>query len=121
MAGSRRVRLPRRARRERNRKYKFSDKTHPVGGIVSFVLGWISLGIVILSVVISEQAQGKAEMAVGLLGILAMLVSLVGFFLAISVVRKKEIHYRFPVIGGVLNGVLAVFLLGLYILGAAIL
>jgi uncharacterized Tic20 family protein len=121
MAGSRRTKVPWRARRERNRRYKFSDKTHPVGGVVAFVLGCISLGVVILSIVISEQAQGEAKMIVGLLGILAMLLSLVGFFLAISAVRKKEIHYRFPVMGIVLNGVLAVFLLGLYILGAAML
>ena len=118
MAGSRRVRIPRKARKARSGKYKFSDKVHPIEGMVSFGMGIVAFLLVVSSIVFSEKAQGHGGMIIGVMGTLAMLISIVGFGLALYSMRKREIHYRFPVMGSVMNGVLTLFLLILYVMGA---
>ena len=119
MAGSRRVRIPRKARKARSGKYKFSDKVHPIEGIVSFGMGILALILVVNSIILSEKAQGQGGMLIGFIGVLAMLDSLIGFILALCSMRKREIHYRFPIMGGVMNGVITIALLILYVMGAA--
>lgn len=119
MAGNRRARISRKARKARNGKYKFSDKTHPAEGIVSFCMGIGAVLLTVAGIVMSEQAKGQGSLIVGVLGTLAMLFSVIGFGLAIYSFRKKEIRYRFPILGSVLNGALTLFLLSLYVMGAA--
>lgn len=118
MAGNRRTKIPRKAQRARNRKYKFSDKKHPAEGIVSFGMGVTALILTIVSVFLSEQAMGQGGMIVGALGTVAMVLSLVGALLSLYSFKKKEIHYQFPILGGVINSILLFFLLVLYVLGA---
>lgn len=120
MAGNRKVRIPRKARKARSGKYKFSDKKHPVEGICSCFIGVVSLILVLVSVFFSEQAKGRAGILVGVLGTAAMLFSFVGFILAVHALKKKEIHYRFPTIGTALNGLLFLFLLALYVMGVGV-
>lgn len=118
MAGSRRVRIPRKARKARSGKYKFSDKVHPIEGIVSFGMGIISVVLLGNSIIASEKAQGQGGIWIGFIGILALLVSVIGFILALCSMRKREIHYRFPIMGGTMNGVIMLVLLVLYVMGA---
>lgn len=120
MAGSRRVKIPRKARKARSGKYKFSDKRHPVSGIVSFVMGIAAFFLALTGIILSEKAKGQGTLMVGVLGTVSMAVSAIGFVLGFSAFKQKEIHYRFPVMGGVMNGALLVFLLFLYILGATV-
>lgn len=119
MAGNRRTRIPRKAQRARSRKYKFSDKKHPVEGIVSFAMGIIAMLLTLAAIILSEQAKGQGGMLIGTLGMAAMLFSLAGAVLAVYCFKKKEIHYRFPVFGVVLNSILLLFLLALYGMGIA--
>ncbi|KSV59493.1 DUF6142 family protein [Acetivibrio ethanolgignens] len=120
MAGNRRVRIPRKARKARSGKYKFSDKLHPVEGITSFCMGIGATVLTVTGIAMSEQAMGQGSLIVGVLGTLAMVFSVIGFGLAVCAFRKKEIHYRFPIMGSILNGILTLFLLSLYVMGAAI-
>lgn len=119
MAGNRRVRIPRKARKARDGKYKFSDKVHPLEGIISFCMGIGAGVLMVTAIILSERAMGQGSLIVGGLGTMAMIFSVFGFGLAVHACRKKEIHYRFPVMGGILNGVLTLFLLSLYVMGAA--
>lgn len=119
MAGNRRVRIPRKARKARTGKYKFSDKIHPLEGIVSFCMGIGAVILTLIGIIMSEKAMGQGSLIVGVLGTLAMIFSVVGFGMAVYAFRKKEIHYRFPIMGGILNGILTLFLLSLYVMGAA--
>lgn len=120
MAGGRRSKIPRKVEKARSGKYKFSDKKHPVQGIVSFAIGMAAFLMVFFGIFLSERAKGQGGAVVGLLGIAALISSAVGLCLALSSLKKKEIHYRFPAMGGLLNGVLLLFLLLLYVMGAAV-
>lgn len=120
MAGSKRVRIPRKARKARSGKYKFSDKRHPVKGILSFGMGILSALLTIAGITLSGQAKGQGGMLVGTLGSAGLLLAAAGFILALVSFREKEIHYRFPILGSLLNGGLTLFLVILYVLGAAV-
>lgn len=109
----------RKIQKKKRRNYKFSDKTHPVFGLLSFGFGLAAFLIIIITSFLSFRAKGEGGILIGLLGFGAMLLSVSGVVLSIIALRGKEIHYRFPVMGGVLCGCLTLFYFVLYILGAA--
>lgn len=95
----------------------FSGRRHTKTGIFSTVVGVVVvLGFLTISV-ISGLARGKGGFALGVLGILLLALSIFGFVLSYRSFKKKDIFYRFPVIGAVLNGLMTIFLLVIYILG----
>lgn len=95
----------------------FSARRHTKTGIFSTVVGVVVvLGFLTISV-ISGLARGKGGFALGVLGILLLTLSIFGFVLSYRSFKKKDIFYRFPVIGAVLNGLMTIFLLVIYILG----
>lgn len=60
----------------------------------------ISLGIVIF---LAYGSGGEAAVKFGFTGLLALLFSLVGFFLGILTLRDKTYYRLFPVLGTLLN------------------
>lgn len=109
--------VPRKVKKARSGKYKFSVRTHPIQGIISFGFGIVSLFAFIILCVLSGNAKGTSGLMAGVVGVLSMLISIVGFVLAMIALRKRDIHYRFPVIGGILNGILMIVYLTLYVSG----
>lgn len=109
--------IPRKVKKARSGKYKFSVRTHPIQGIISFALGVISLLIFIILCVISGNTKGTSGLTIGAIGVLAMFTSILGFILAMIAVRKRDIRYCFPIAGGILNGVLTIVYFGLYVSG----
>lgn len=109
--------IPKKVKKARSGKYKFSVRSHPKQGIISFSLGIVAV-IAFLSVcIVSGNSKGTSGILVGAVGVLAFAVSIVGFIFAVLALRKKEIHYRFPVAGIILNSILAMVLLITYIAG----
>lgn len=95
----------------------FSGRRHTKMGIFSTVIGIVVvLGFLTISI-ISGLARGKGGFALGVLGILLFALSVFGCVLSYRSFKKKDIFYRFPVIGAVLNGFMTIFLLIIYILG----
>jgi hypothetical protein len=95
----------------------FSGRRHTKLGIASTVIGIIVvLGFFIISL-LSGLAGGKGGFAIGVTGILLLILSVIGFVLAYKALRKKDIFYRFPIIGAVLNGIMLILLLVIYLLG----
>ncbi len=95
----------------------FSGRKHTKTGIASTVLGGIVIiGFLVLSIV-SSTARGNAGMLLGVFGILLFGISIFGFYLAYKAFKKKDIFYRYPIIGAVLNGIMAILFLVLYIIG----
>ncbi|BCJ93449.1 hypothetical protein acsn021_10180 [Anaerocolumna cellulosilytica] len=97
--------------------FKFSGRSHSVKGIVSVILGTASLLFFILLAVISSISHGNGGMAIGILGIILLVVSISGFILGIKACIEKEIYYTAPIIGMVMNGLLFLGLFLLYIVG----
>lgn len=107
--------------RIKNRKrnsVKFSDKVHPAKGILSFTFGMLAASIFIVTSFLSYRAKGNAGAGIGFFGILAFVFSIAGVVLSILALRGKDIHYRYPVLGGLLCGVLVLGYFIMYIMGA---
>ena len=63
-----------------NRKrIRFSDKKHPKHGIISVVLGVLSIIILLTLCIVSGHAKGRAGMEIGALGLATMVLSIIGF------------------------------------------
>ena len=112
-----RTKIPKKALKARSGKYKFSVKTHPIEGIISLGLCVISLVVLVLCCYLSWQSRGNGGLGIGLAGMAAFLTSVAGVWLAVKGAKKKDVHMRFPMLGGILNGMLILLYLGIYIMG----
>lgn len=101
------------------KRIQFTDKTHPVPGIISVILGFCSFVLLLVLCILSSKAKGAAGMEVGTLGILDFAVSLTGFIMAVKCYRKEDIYLLMPSIGAALNGILVILCMILYVMGAA--
>jgi len=54
---------------------------------------------------------------IGIVGILLFFLALFGFVLSYKELRKRDIYYRFPLIGIISNGLMLVILMIIYIIG----
>jgi hypothetical protein len=96
---------------------RFSGRRHTKTGIISTIIGIVVvLGFLTISM-ISGLARGNGGLLLGFLGILLFGLSIFGFVLSYKAFKKKDIFYRFPVIGAILNGFMTILLLIIYILG----
>ena len=100
------------------RNIQFTDKTHPMMGILSLIIGIAALGVLITLFFISSSVRGNSGMSAGVLGILVMIASIAGFILAVRCYKKEDIYMTIPAIASVLNGVLIIACLMLYVLGS---
>lgn len=95
----------------------FSGRRHTKLGICSMIIGIISiLGLLVASIA-SGLARGQGGFVFGVAGLGLFALSVFGFVLSYKAFKKKDIFYRFPIIGAVLNGFMTIFLLIIYILG----
>ena len=89
-----------------NRKrIRFSDKKHPKHGIISVVLGVLSIIILLTLCIVSGHAKGRAGMEIGALGLATMVLSIIGFVLAVRCNKEEDIYHVTPAVGSVLNGI----------------
>ena len=95
----------------------FSGRRHSKMGICSAVIGVLTvLGFLTISLV-SGFEKGKGGFALGVIGILLFGLSIFGFVLSYKTFKKKDIFYRFPIIGAILNGIMSILFLVIYLLG----
>lgn len=102
-----------------NRKrIRFSDKKHPKHGIISVVLGVLSIIILLTLCIVSGHAKGRAGMEIGALGLATMVLSIIGFVLAVRCNKEEDIYHVTPAVGSVLNGIMILLFMVLFIKGA---
>lgn len=95
----------------------FSGRRHTKLGISSTLIGVVTvIGFLTISIS-SGVAGGRGSIVLGIIGILLFCLAIFGFVLSYKAFKKKDIFYRFPIIGAVLNGFMIILLLTLYILG----
>lgn len=101
-----------------NRKrIQFTDKKHPVMGIVSTGIAIVAWILLIVLFFLSSTAKGTAGIAIGFAGVLVLATSAFGFVMAIRSYKKEDIYMITPTVGAILNGVLVVLCLLLYVMG----
>ena len=99
------------------RSYKFTDKKHTKQGILSTVMGIISLLLLSAGVWMAYQMSGNAGSVTGLLGLLSMLIAAVGFFLALQGFHEEDAYYLFSQVGLLLNGLLFILWVLIFVVG----
>ena len=99
------------------KKYKFAEKSHARGGIWSLALGGASLFLLGIVSVFSALFRGEAGIHVGAVGLMAMLLSVYGFFIGMSSFREPGASTLFPVLGSLVSGITSVLWLAVLLMG----
>jgi hypothetical protein len=96
---------------------RFSGRRHTKLGVISAIIGIVVvLGFITISI-ISGLLSGNGGFILGVIGLGLFSLAIFGFVLSYKAFKQKDIFYRFPIIGAILNGLMTVFLLIIYILG----
>lgn len=98
-------------------KYKFSNKKHSVGGVISTVMAVAAAVLFGRAVVISFEARGEGGMEVGSYALSALAVAFFGCIMGILSYKESERYYTFSFIGALFNGILAIILIMLFVVG----
>ncbi len=101
----------------KNKGFIFTNKAHSQKGIMSAVLGMISLFSVFLTIYYTAKAGGRAPLKYGFSVLLAMLYAIAGLVLGIRGRMEKDKFYLFAYMGIVLNGLMVVGIVLLLFVG----
>ena len=101
-----------------NKGYIFTSKDHSKKGIMSVILGILSIATFITAVYLSYQNGGESSARYGTAGLLASVFWAVGMVLGIWSVMEKDRFKLFPVLGIILN-MIAVSILSLILYAGA--
>ena len=88
---------------EQSRRYKFTNKKHPEKGVMSTILGIISLVSVGVAVYETFLAKGKAATNMGVVGVMITLFSVIGVVLGYISKKEHDKYMLFPYLGILLN------------------
>ena len=104
-------------KRKREGELRLTDKKHPVLGIAATITGVISVGVFMAACIISGRQGGNADVMVGFIGMLCLVISILGLIMAWISLHQEDIRPLFPTIGSLSNGGLVIFYMILYVLG----
>ena len=88
---------------EQSRRYKFTNKKHPEKGIMSAILGMISLVSIWMAVYQTFLARGEATTNMGVVGLMITIFSATGLVLGYLSKKEHDKFMFFPYLGMVLN------------------
>jgi len=98
-------------------RYKFTVRNQSRRGIISVLLGTLSVLMTAGMVAVAYMRSGQAERFVAIPGFAAMLLSAAGLYYSIRGTMEEDVYHLLPWIGFLINGmVLAAYVL-IYILG----
>ena len=101
----------------RSNKFRMFLKDTPATAIISLAMGVVTVVILIVCGVLSCVGKGEAGMIIGILGVVAMILNVVGFTMASKSGKRDGIAYSLPIFSIVLNGVMFIIYLSFYIFG----
>ena len=88
---------------EHTKGYKFTNKKHPEKGIMSTILGVISLVSIWMAVYQTFLARGEAKTNMGVVGLTITIFSAVGLVLGYLAKKEHDKFMFFPYLGMILN------------------
>lgn len=83
--------------------YIFTNKNHTAKGIMSTILGIISLATLIYMVVMSYRQEGAVPQQYGITALLLTIFSLVGVTVGVISRTERDKYYFFSYLGVLLN------------------
>jgi len=102
----------------RRSNFMFTNKKHSTQGMISSVLGVISIVSVILAIMLSYQERGQMNARLGLAVLFAFLFSIGGMVKGVQARMDKDTFPFFPILGLITNGL--VILATLFIIYAGV-
>ena len=105
-------------RRSRSyRSYKFTDKHHSKGGILSTIAGSIALICTLIDLYFAYTHKGEAGEIVALFGMIALICSIYGVIVGKNSFKEEEIYYLFSRLGTFLSLTLMIFWIAVAVMG----
>lgn len=98
-------------------KFYFSGRQNSKKGILSFVIGLLNIIIFFIISFYLSQNTSTTGMWVGIYGVIALAISIFGFYIGYKSTFEKDIFFKFPILGIAFNALLMVFLVVLYLKG----
>ncbi len=95
----------------------FTDNRHPEKGVMSAILGCISVTALITAVVFTYNDGGQAQLRYAAAAMVAAVFSVAGLVLGIMSRMEKDIFKLFPNLGIVLNSLSIAFIIFILVLG----
>lgn len=97
--------------------YSFEEKKNSFNGIISTIMGSVSVFLMLAMIYTSYYNRGEAGIYAGAFGLSGLLFSFVGFIMGIKSFSEKNVKYKYPKIGSILCGFSFAGWLGLYLMG----
>ena len=98
-------------------RYMFTDNRHPEKGVMSAILGCISVTALAFAVVFTYRDGGQAQIRYAAAALVAAIFSVVGLILGIMSRFERDIFKVFPNTGIVLNLIALIFVIFILVLG----
>ena len=109
--------MPRPKRIKKKKSFMFTTKHHSENGILSLCLAVISLGVLIVSIILSFLNRGNVPEKMGGVGLFASVGDIIGIIAGSISLRERDIFIWIPRISLIVNIVLLLLWVGL-VLGA---
>ena len=98
-------------------RYMFTDNRHPEKGVMSTILGCISVTALAVAVVFTYRDGGQAQLRYAAAALVAAIFSVAGIILGIMSRFERDIFKLFPNLGIILNLLSIIFIVFLLVLG----
>lgn len=95
----------------------FHGRKRSKGGVAGFSLAVLAAVLVLVLCIMSAAAKGAAGLFVGALGLLAMVLCGIAFWLSFKGLKERDVYTKIPFAGMIISGSLFVLLFCLYIVG----
>ena len=102
-----------------NRRYPFDEQRESGGGKFSSALALASFILFSADVIVSLHSQGNAGSVTGVIAVVAMLLSIYGFYTGMKSFNERDVSPTFSIIGSIFSGVMMVGWLTLILIGLA--
>lgn len=94
------------------KNYKFTNKKHPMRGLISSILGAISAVSIAMAIHFTVVRKGNALHQYGTVGLLTTVFAFIGLGFGIAAMTEKDVYRFFPILGLLLN-ILSISALGI--------
>ncbi len=98
-------------------KYKFTNKKHSVGGIISSVMAVAAIALFIVAIVISFKARGEGGAIIGSIALSSLAVAFFGLVIGLMSYKETDRYYTFSFTGSLFNGIMTITMLLMLLVG----